>query len=345
VFDFIIIGQGIAGSMLARFLTKSGKSVFIIDEFRPNSASQIATGIINPITGKRLVKSWRIDELLPFAKKAYREIEAELGISFFSETTIRRIFSNKEDHQFFRQKNEVDELPDYVKPLHAIPSCFRDTDLGGIEIHGVCVLNYPLLLAAMRKWVAAQHMLLEEKFHFEQLKLEDGKVHYKNIAASKIIFCEGSRASDDPYFSALPFNFAKGEVLTVEIPGYQQDKIWHKGIFITPVADELYRVGATYEWDFADALPSEKGREELEKKLKRAISLPYKVVDQFAAIRPTITDRRPLIGLHPAHREIGIFNGMGTKGASLAPFFASHFTDFLVSGKKIDAEVDVQRFF
>lgn len=345
MFDYLIIGQGIAGSMLAWFLTQAGKKVLVVDEFRANSASQIATGIINPITGKRLVKSWRIDELLPFAKKTYRELEAELGVSIFSETTIHRIFSNKEDLQFFRQKQELDELPGYVKPLQTIPSCFRDTALGGIEIHGVCVIHYQSLLAAMRRWLSEKQVLLEEKFQFDELKIENGKAVYKNNVASKIIFCEGSGAKQNPYFGSLPFNFAKGEVLTVEIPGYHEENIWHKGIFITPFGNGLYRVGATYDWDFKDALPSAKGREELEKKLKRAINLPYKVADHLAAIRPTVTDRRPFIGLHPAYPEIGIFNGMGTKGASLAPFFAKHFTDHLVSGILLDAEVNTARFF
>ncbi|MDZ4847021.1 MAG: FAD-binding oxidoreductase [Chitinophagales bacterium] len=341
--DYLIIGQGIAGSMLTWFLTKANQKVFLIDEFHPNSASQVATGVINPITGKRLVKSWRIDELLPFAKNTYTELEHELGIKLLSETRIHRIFSNPEDFQFFRQKNELGELPENIKPLIGIPACFQDAHLGGIEIHGVYLLNYQFLLAAMRKKFLENNMLAEEKFEQEQLHFENGKVIYKNMEASKIIFCEGSSAGSNSFFQTLPYNFAKGEALTVEIPGFNQTGIWHKGIFITPLANELYRVGATYDWDFPDALPSEKGKAELEKKLKRAINIPYKVVDHVAAIRPTVKDRRPLIGVHPENNQVGIFNGMGTKGASLAPYFAKQFADFLTTGKCLDEEVDVAR--
>lgn len=330
--------------MLGWFLTKANQKVFLIDEFQSNSASQVATGVINPVTGKRLVKSWRIDELLRFAKSTYRELEQELGINILSETVINRIFSNKEDYDFFRQKKELDEIPENVQPLKEIPACFHDAHFGAIEIHGVYLLNYQLLVAAMRKRFLEKRMLAEEKFEQEHLRIENGKVIYKNIEASKIIFCEGSYAGANPFFPTLPYNFAKGEVLTVEIPNYKQNQIWHKGIFITPLTKGLYRVGATYEWDFKDALPSVKGRAELEKKLKRAINLPYKVVGHAAAIRPTVKDRKPLIGLHLENAAVGIFNGMGTKGASLSPFFAKHFTDFLTAGVPLDAEVNVSRF-
>lgn len=343
--DFLIIGQGIAGSMLAWFLVKTGKSIYIIDEFNSNSASRVATGVINPITGKRLVKSWRIDELLPFAKRTYTELEMELGVTIFSETTIHRIFSNKEDYDFFRQKKELDELPEYVRSLQEVPACFRDVRFGGISIQGVHLVDYSRLLPALRKRFSEKNQLSEEKFQQQELKMENGKVIYKNIEASKIIFCEGSSAADNPFFANLPFNLAKGEALTVEIPGFHQTHIWHKGIFIAPLGRDVYRVGATYQWDFTDALPSEEGRVELEKKLQRAVSLPYKIVNHVAAIRPTVKDRRPYIGLHPEHPEVGIFNGMGTKGASLAPFFARQFADFLTTGNPLNGEVGISRFF
>jgi glycine/D-amino acid oxidase-like deaminating enzyme len=344
VFDFIIVGQGIAGSMLAWFLSKANQSVIILDEFNPASASQVASGVINPITGKRLVKSWRSDELIPFARRTYQELEGRLGIKVLSETVIHRIFSNQEDFQFYRQKKELDELPENVKPLKEIPSCFRDVQFGGVEIHGVHLLDYPFLLSAMRKWFLEKNMLWEEKFEFNELHLKNGEVLYKDLQATKIIFCEGNGASLNPYFSWLPFNLAKGEVITVSMPDFPEDKIWHKGIFIAPIESGLFRVGATYEWDFKDAFPSEKGRAELEKKLKRAVNLSFEVVDHVAAIRPTVKDRRPLIGLYSEFPQAGIFNGMGTKGASLSPFFAHHFADFLLQGKKLDAEIDINRF-
>lgn len=343
MFDCILVGQGIAGSMLAWFLSEAGQKILLIDEFNSASASRVASGVINPVTGKRLVKSWRTDELIPFAKKTYNKLEAQLGIKVFSEASIHRIFSNKEDFQFFRQKKELDELPGCVLPLNEIPACFCEAQYGGIEIRGVYLVNYSLLLAAMRNRFRESGRLLEEKFHFKDLKVKGEQISYRNIEARRIIFCEGSAATENPYFSELPFNFAKGEVVTVSMPNFPQDKIWHKGIFIAPLGNALFRIGATYEWNFHHALPSEKGRAELEKKLSRAVNLPFKIIEHFAAIRPTVKDRRPLIGLHPVFQQIGIFNGMGTKGASLAPFFANHFSNYLLGKNALDAEVSIAR--
>ncbi|HXH19266.1 MAG TPA: FAD-binding oxidoreductase [Chitinophagales bacterium] len=342
--DFIIVGQGIAGSMLARMLTQAGKKVLIVDEFNPNSASRVASGIINPVTGKRLVKSWRIEELLPFAVKAYHELEKELRISALTEKIICRIFSNKEDMLFYRQKKELNELAPNVQPLKNIPDCFRNTPYGGIEIKGVYQLDYPLLLSAMRKFFLQMNMLLEEKLEHDKIHRSKGKIFYKDIEALKIIFCEGSGAVKNPFFSRLPFSFAKGETISVKMPGFPEDCIWHKGIFILPMGKNLFRVGATYEWSFSDEKISSHGKEELTARLRKAVNLPFEVIGQQAAIRPTVADRRPLIGLHPEFPEIGLFNGLGTKGATLAPFFANQLAQFLVNATPLDNEVSVRRF-
>ncbi len=342
--DYLIVGQGIAGSMLAWFLLKAGQKVIIVDEYNPNSASQIASGIINPITGKRLVKSWRIDELLPFAIETYRDIEKIFGINILNEKTICRIFSNKEDQQFFRQKHELEELPENIKPIKEFPACFRETSLGGVEISGVYQLDYALLLKTLRTWFIGKGIMLEEKFQFAKLQLKGERILYGDLSASKIIFCEGSDAKGNPYFPDLPFNLAKGEILIVKMPGFPEDRIWHKGVFIAPLGNELFRVGSTYEWDFEDGLPSEKGKEELVKKLSKAVNLEFQVVEHYAAIRPTVADRRPLLGFHPRHPQLGIFNGLGTKGASLAPFFANQFVEGLINGKNLDKEVVNERF-
>jgi len=342
--DYILVGQGIAGSMLAWFLLKEGEKVLIVDEFNSNSASLVASGIINPVTGKRLVKSWRIDELLPFAKDTYRQLEKELGIHVFSEKTISRIFSNKEDSQIFCHKKELDELPDCVKPLNVIPSCFNNATLGGVEISVAYQLDYPVFLTAMKKFFLEGKMLLEEKLQFDKLELKNGIVSYKGIEASKIIFCEGNKARENPYFKWLPFNLAKGEVITVKMQGFPEEKIWHKAIFILPKGENMFRVGATYEWNFSDELPSEIRKKELAARLRKAVNLPFEILHHNAAIRPTVIDRRPLIGMHPYYDHLGVFNGLGTKGASLAPFFAHQFAMHLNKELPLDDEVNINRF-
>ncbi len=342
--NYLIIGQGIAGSLLACFLIKAGKKVFVIDEERSSSASRIASGIINPVTGKRLVKSWRIEELLPFALNTYRNLEIEFQKSFITERKIYRIFSNREDAQFFRQKNETGELPKYVKPLEQIPDFFHASSLGGIIIEGAFQLKYGLLLSEIRKWLKMQSALKEEVFDFKELQLSTKKVEYKDVTAETLIFCEGNLVTRNPFFSWLPFNFVKGETITVDIPGFPQEQIWHKGIFIAPSENGLFKAGSTYDWEYDDEQPTETGKEKLSSRLQKAIKLPFEIKAHQAAIRPAVSDRRPLLGIHPHHPQLAIFNGLGTKGASLAPFFTKQFSDFLIHGKPLESEVTIQRF-
>jgi glycine/D-amino acid oxidase-like deaminating enzyme len=187
--------------------------------------------------------------------------------------------------------------------------------------------------------------LLEEKFSFSDLAEESDSITYKDIKARKIIFCEGANAIQNPYFKFFPFQLAKGECLILRIEDFYSDRIINSEVLIMPLPEKnLYYVGATHEWYFDDDQPSEKGKNELLGNLSAVLKLPFEIVEHKAAIRPTVKDRRPFIGFHPEFPDIGIFNGMGTKGISLAPYFAKHFTKHLLYQKPLQPEVDIKRF-
>ena len=131
--------------------------------------------------------------------------------------------------------------------------------------------------------------------------------------------------------------------MSIHCPGLAEDVIYMSGIFVLPVGENIFRVGATHEWDFTDENPSENARQFLEEKLNRLLTLPYSVVDHKAGIRPTVRDRRPLLGRHREHKNVYLFNGLGTKGVQLSPFMAHHFAEFL-NGGRLDPEVDIRRF-
>ena len=111
-----------------------------------------------------------------------------------------------------------------------------------------------------------------------------------------------------------------------------------------PWQDNLWWIGSTYEWDFADLNPSPEFRNKVEMQLEYWLKLPYKIIDHIAAERPANLERRPFAGLHPLYQNIGILNGMGTKGCSLAPYFAQQFAEHLINGSPINPLVDVKRF-
>ena len=345
-FDYIIVGQGIAGTMMAHFLLEANQKVLVLDKLNLKSASHIASGVMNPVTGKRMVKSWRAGELIPFAVKTYQDLEQQLGVELLYQKNIVKFFSNPEDVQFYQEKKEKGEIEEYVREADKSlidRSSINDT-LGAVEISGTNRLDYHQLLVAYREYLLERGSLVDEDCDYDLLEIDENGVRYKNWPASKIIFCEGAKAIDNPYFSWLPFNLAKGELLTVRIPGLNQERIWKKGLFMLPLGDSLFLVGSTYEWNYEHGLPTEAKKLDLLKRLEKAISLPYEVVDHNAAVRPTIKDRRPVIGFHPEHPALVMFNGMGTKGASLTPLLAKQLTEHLLEGVPLNEEVDVQRF-
>ena len=187
---------------------------------------------------------------------------------------------------------------------------------------------------------------MEETFDYNRVSFSENKVVYKDIEADKIIFCEGYKTIDNPYFSWLPFKLTKGEILTVKIPDFKIDDefVLNKGVFILPLGNNIYKVGATYEWNDLTEKTTEKGKLELEDKLKKVIKLPFEIIDQQAGIRPTVLDRRPLIGIHSENNKLAVFNGMGTKGVMLVPHFANQFADFLINNIPLNKEVDIDRF-
>jgi glycine/D-amino acid oxidase-like deaminating enzyme len=186
--------------------------------------------------------------------------------------------------------------------------------------------------------------LLEEKIDLTRLKLKDGSVEYKKLKSRRIIFCEGHRMVQNPLWKDLPLLPAKGEILTIECKGLPEEFILMSGIFIIPLEKSLFRVGSTYEWNFTDELPTQEGKEKLQKELDKFLKIPYAIIDHRSGVRPTVKDRRPLIGRHKDHENVFIFNGMGTKGVVLVPYFADHFIKFLYGKEKLMPEVDVQRF-
>ena len=78
--------------------------------------------------------------------------------------------------------------------------------------------------------------------------------------------------------------------------------------------------------------------------LNQWLQLPYDIVDHIASERPANRERKPFVGLHPIKKNIGIFNGMGTKGCSLAPYYAAELTNHLIHQTPINPLADVQRF-
>jgi len=344
VVDYLIIGQGISGTWLSYYLEKAKKSFIVIDNERPNSASRVAAGIINPVTGRRIVKTWMIDELLSFLIPAYKELGNELNIKAIEKKSLVDFHPTPQMKIAFDERvKEKAELLFHSKDQWQYQDIFN-YDFGFGEVDPCYVVNLKEILPAWRKKLLSNNQLLEEEFEITELKQANAAINYKNVKSEKIIFCDGIQSSQNPFFKNLPFALNKGEALLIESPGIPSTHIFKKGMMLTSIQKDLFWLGSNYLWEFPDNQPTEQFRKQTELLLKTWLKVPFKIVDHIASVRPANIERRPFVGLHPIYKNIGLLNGMGTKGCSLAPFFAKQLTNHLINGHQILPEADISRF-
>lgn len=342
--DYLVVGQGICGTWLSYFLQKENRSFIVIDDNQPNTSSRIAAGIINPVTGRRIVKTWMIDELIPFIGTTYSEIGKELGITALSPKTIIDFFPTPQMREAFllRQKEEPFlQLPEHDEEFKKN----FNYEFGLGQVSPSFIVHLETLLPVWRNHLLKSNQIIEESFDLSQLKISPNKIQYKELNAEKIIFCDGISSLNNPLFARLPFAFNKGEMLLIEADGISPNHIYKKGIILAPLqSKKIFWAGTNYIWNYNNSLPTKEFREKTEQQLKEWLKVPFKVLDHRASVRPANVERRPFVGMHPVHKNVGILNGMGSKGCSLAPFFAKQLTDHLIHGKKILPEADILRF-
>lgn len=343
--DVLIIGQGICGTLLSWFLHQEGKSFVVIDDPLRNSASRVAAGLINPVTGQRYVTTWMAEEIIPFAKQTYQTAETVLGLPLFYSKNIIDFFRSPD-----MRNNFLDRLTSnnsYVKsyPNQNDFNPFFQFDFGCGEIHPAYTVDVAALLTAWQYWLQEKKIVRNETFRLEALQVLPEGVHYDDIAAEKIIFCDGIAGTANPWFSLLPFSANKGEALVVRCQGLPTGHIYKRGMMLVPLPEaNLFWFGSNYQWEFENEAPSAAFFDAAVAVLKQFLKLPFEVVEHKAAVRPATVERRPFVGFHPQHPAVGILNGMGTKGASLAPFFANQLVQQYVHGLPLTPEADVRRF-
>jgi glycine/D-amino acid oxidase-like deaminating enzyme len=330
--NYIIVGQGLAGSILAYMLIQEGQNVQIYDASEIPSSSKIAAGIYNPVTGKRLVKTWLADTIFPFLEEFYPKLETELKAKFFHPVPIFHPFADVAMQKFFKSDHVADDFSDFATA--EFENTYRqeivNSTLGGIAIKHSGWVNLKVMLSAFREYFLKKGFLIENEF--------------SEKSEGITIYCQGFEATKSPYFNYLPFNPVKGEILDIKIPEFDIQEIINQGVFVIPLGDNKYRLGATYTWDELDNIPTETGKSNLTEKYHKLMKPPMEILSHQAGVRPATKDRRPFIGMHPAFENVGIFNGLGSKGVSLAPYFAKQFVDFLVYQKELHPEVNINRF-
>jgi glycine/D-amino acid oxidase-like deaminating enzyme len=343
--DYLIIGQGLCGTWLNWYLTKEHRSFIVIDKNDPMTPSKVSAGIINPVTGRRMVRVWMAEHVLSFAHEAYNEIGNFLDIAAISQKNIIDFFPNAHQRQVFLERiEEGEEYLNSYPEQNQFNSIFN-YDLGCGEIRHSYIAHVETLLPAWRQFLKREGRLREEGFGFENLIIKEQSVQYGDIIAEKIIFCDGLSSFENPFFNQLPFAPNKGEALIVEVPDLPDQYIYKKGFLLAPLqTPNTFWFGSNYQWSFPHTKPTNEFYEQAERHLQAWLKIPFKILGHKSALRPATLERRPFVGLHPQQKHIGILNGMGTKGCSLAPYFARRLVNHLLYENEIAPEADIKRF-
>ena len=348
-YDYLLVGHGIAGAVLGYELRRRGHRVLIYDEPRPDAASRVAAGLMNPVAGKRFALTWRAHDTLPYALDFYRALSEELGEVFLQELPILKVFGSAEEGQQLLARAAADPWQGFVARIETGPIAQPGllAPHGGAWLRGGGYLHSEALLAALARQGRAQGWLREETFTWQGLVADADAVAYApgRVRAARVVCCQGAAALTCPYFAWLPLTPNQGAVLDVAVAGLAATQVLNRGAYVVPgrVAGE-FRVGATYRWPpFADN-PGEDDRRELSARLAALTSLPFGVVGERRGVRPAVRDRRPLLGQHPRLPWLSLFGGFGSKGVSLAPRLAALLAEHLAGQVPLWPEADLARY-
>ena len=342
----LIVGYGFAGASLSYFLSQHGIQVEIITNpiFDQSSSSSISAGIMLPFSGKRKTLSYNVANALPFALEHYGNIQHDAQANILIDLPVRQLLTEARDYNdWFSKTNEL-ESSRFIDQIHlSVISEKIKKHIGYLQFNYANAINSGELLNAY-KLLSPKIIFHQELFDFGELNLNKTNVTYNKREYDLLIFSEGHRTNENPFWNVLPFQPVKGEIMDIHAPTLNIDFILNGTLYIIPLGENNYKVGATYNWKDINEIPSEEGMDYLKSELAKMINVDYDIIYHKAGIRPAIQDRRPVIGIHPLYKSIGIFNGLGTKGAMLSPYYAKMMANNIVENTPIDFEVSVDRF-
>ncbi len=344
--DYIIIGQGICGTWLGHYLLKENKSFIVYDNDYLQSASNAAGGLINPVTGRRVVTTWMAETLLPFVWKEYNALGETLNMQCIHQKDILVFPSATDLQQAFIER--IKQRNSFIKSPSVSRDVLHDTfnfPFDVFEISPCYVIKMQSLLQSFRAYLKEKNILKEDVFNEDELIVNKDCIEYKGIKAGKIIYADGMHASQSRYWKNLPFVQNKGQALVVNIEGLDTTYVYKFGhLTLISLKEDLWWAGSSNELEFATAAPTDAFKARTMASLNSILKKDFKITDHWSALRPATVERRPFAGFHPQYKSVGILNGMGSKGCSLAPCFAKQLVQDMLYDEPLDPLADVSRF-
>ncbi|RNC85068.1 MAG: FAD-dependent oxidoreductase [Winogradskyella sp.] len=342
--DYIVVGCGLASISFCEVLRANNKTFVVFDD-NSQKSSIVAAGLYNPVILKRFSEVWKSQEQLNLALPVYENIESKLETKLDFKISILRRFSSIEEQNLWFTASDKSNLEPFLSAVIVQNSyTYVDAPFNFGEVLHAGRLDTEQLIMSYKAHLKRNNQLLQKHFDYDELSISPQQLSHGDITANQIVFAEGFGVKKNPFFKHIALNGTKGEVLTIKAPELRLDAAIKSSVFIIPIGNDEYKVGATYDWVDKTNTPSVEAREELITKLKTFITCDFEIIDHRAGIRPTTKDRRPLVGRHSQYNNLYVLNGLGTRGVMIGPYVARKLYDYIETGQELDREIDIKRF-
>ena len=342
--DYLIVGLGLAGISFCETLENHGKTFMVISD-ESQTSSLVAGGLYNPVNLKRFTLAWKAKEQLDMTSPFYRSLEKKLGVVLDHKIPVLRRFASIGEQNGWFEAADKPMLSPFLSPVikENVNSCLT-SPFGYGEVLNTGRIDTEKLLSSYRNYLNSKGLLLQESFAHATLQIKETHIAYKSIVAKQLIFAEGFGLKGNPFFDYLPLNGNKGEFLSIKAPSLRESNVIKSSFFLIPMGSDVYRVGATYNRHDKSKIPTREAKDDLLQKLDIFLNCEYQTIDHVTGIRPTVSDKRPLVGRHPEYHNIYVLNGFGSRGVMIAPYAANQLYRHIEHEKSIDPEMDCSRF-
>lgn len=339
--DYIIVGDGYAALFFAHQLLLNNKS-FVVFSDGKKSASQISAGIINPVVLKKFTTFWLAQEQIDFLKISLKEIESYTGENYLIDSPIHRIFHDENEQKLWLKKSCNEELKNFLdEKFDHLNGVKNDFQTG--KVNQSARLNVSGFFNGLLSYLEIKGNLVKEKFDYSKINASNSE--YKDFSFKNILFCEGMGVKENPYFSDIAVIPNKGHHIRIKLSdAIPKDITIKKKHFLFPLNDNLHFYGGTYDREQMHDEIDYSAVEQLQKGLSEFYPGDFEIKEVYFGFRPTVKDRRPILGRHSQHSNFYVFNGLGARGILNGCYFSKTLFEYIENNITLPQEISIDRF-